>query len=121
MSPEPEVKRGPGRPPISPEDKRRIFWARARGYQLANFRPEQRDGAGRVTQYEQPLVFTDHILVTDDPKKIKYIRGSKAFESGAIVEVDTIQEAQRLSAAIAVTRQVREITSTYEDKGLVPR
>jgi hypothetical protein len=119
MIPEPEARKGPGRPPAPPENKRHIFWARARGYQLANFRPEKTE-AGRVVQHEQPLVFVDHILVTDDPKKIKYIRKSNAFDSGAIKECETMEEAQRLSVAVGVIRQVRTISSTYEDKGLVP-
>lgn len=92
----------------------RIYWAKAKGYQIANFEPEKKQG-GSIIKPERPLRFTDHIKMTSDKKEIAFIESSDAFISGAVVRVKTLEEAAALTSKQRAMRQIREITSTFEE------
>lgn len=99
--------------------KTRIYWAVPKGMQLANFQPEVKQ-AGSIIQAEAPLVFVDHVHVTDDPKEQGFIENSDAFKSGKIKKVSTLAEAAKLTQQVGAIRQVREIESSHIERAVVP-
>ena len=112
---EEEVK-GEGFSPTFPdEDKpeQRIYWARAVGLSIANFVKEVREGNSIVTP-EASLNFTNHIKMTEDPEEIKFIENSQSFRDGRVKRVESLKEANLLTAQVQSTRVIREITSTSD-------
>lgn len=87
------------------EPKAVLYWAKARGAQLANFTPERKSDSGLIMQPEVSIVFTEHIFATDDPKKIKYIEDSKAFRAGRIKRCEDEKEAAMFTAMHDKTRE----------------
>lgn len=83
----------------SSKPETRIYWAGAKGYRIANFQPEIKQG-GNIVQAEQPLVIHGHVLQTDNLKKIAFIEKSNAFQAGRIKRVDSLAEAQKLTTAL---------------------
>lgn len=90
-----------------------IYWTGAKGYRIANFRPEIKQ-AGEIVQAEQPLVIHGHVLQTDDPEKIAFVEKSNAFSAGRIVRVDSLKEAEmrtrKLQHEASQAQQVNEST-----------
>jgi len=97
--------------PTFPEQ--RIYWARAAGLSIANFVKEVREGNAIVTP-EASLKFNNHIKMTEDPKEIEFIESSQSFRDGRVRRVASLKEAHLLTAQIASTRTIREITSTSD-------
>lgn len=100
-----------------PKDKpkEKIYWASASGYQLANFIKEKRDNNGGLVQPESPLRFSNHVLITSDPKKQAHVESSDAFGS-LIIECRDMQQANKLTHDLLVRKQVKEVRSTVEEK-----
>ncbi len=86
------------------EVKEKIYWAGAQTYQIANWRPEIKQN-GNVVQMEGPLTIYGHVLQTSDPKKIRFIEKSGVLESGEIVLVETLEEANLKTARLTAQRR----------------
>lgn len=88
-----------------------VFWSKQTECRLANFVPETRDGSGRIIQPESPLPFHGNVFITNDPKKIEFIRSHDAFEQGDVCEVASIAEAEMKTRALEAekygTREVK--------------
>lgn len=84
-----------------------IFWARAANYQIANFKPEVYEG-GKMAQREEPIRFHEHILTTNDPKVVKFVRKSRQFGI-AVHECETMADALNRSAQQRQRRGLRDV------------
>lgn len=96
--------------------KQVIFWAPAKLYQVGNFIPEERSG-GHITRGEEPLQFRNHLYITKDPKIIEYIRKSRGYVNGQVVECDSMAAAETLTSSVKARRQKKnyDITSGGPD------
>lgn len=101
--------------PDGNKPEERIYWAKASGLSIANFAKEIREGDA-IVQPEASLEFSNHIKVTDDPKVIKFIEESQAFRDSRVKRVDTLEEAYAMTAQVRRTRQIREISSSVDEK-----
>ncbi len=101
------------------EERTKIYWSPASEYQIANFVPEKKGLVGNIIQAEAPLKFSNHIVSTDDQKKIDYIEASDAFKAGIIRKCKTREEALGHTAAQDAMKTVKEINC--EDITVAPR
>ena len=85
----------------------RIFWHIASKGQIANWIPERIADSGKIIQWEGSLRFNEHICVTDDPKKIKFILASTSFQNSTVVECASMEEANALTAKQARMKGTR--------------
>lgn len=76
-----------------------VFWSRQERCSLANFREEKRDGHGRIVQPEQSLGFREHILSTNDPVKIAFVKAHNAFATGDVVLCESMEDAHAKTRA----------------------
>lgn len=91
--------------------KQVVFWAPAKRYQIANFRKEERSG-GHITQGEEPLQFRNHLHITKDPIVIEFIRKSRGFINGQVVECENMAEAEILTSGVKARRQQKKYDIT---------
>lgn len=94
-----------------PDSQDRIYWARASGLSIANWRTELREG-NAIVRPEASLKFSDHIKITGDPEMIEFIEKSQAFRDSRVKRVATLKEAYALTAQVTQLRQIREISSS---------
>lgn len=106
-------------PTFSMEEKgvpeERIYWARASGLSIANWRTELREG-NAIVRPEASLKFNDHIKITGDPEMIEFIEKSNAFRDSRVKRVNTLKEAYALTAQVRQLRRIREISSSSDEK-----
>jgi hypothetical protein len=113
-----EEAKDEGFTPTFPDEgkpEERIYWARAAGLSIANFQKEKREGEA-IVQPEASLDFNNHIKVTDDPAMIKFIEESQSFRDSRVKRVATLEEAYGLTAQVRQLRQIREISSSVDEK-----
>lgn len=91
---------------------KKIYWAGPERYEIANFRPEKRDG-GRVVTAEQSLVIRGHTYETDDPEAQKFIESSRGFGID-VLPVKSLAEARNLTAQRSLSKRVVSMVSTDE-------
>jgi hypothetical protein len=94
-----------------------IYWAPASDYQIANWIPEKRDGAGRVEQPEVPLRFSENIFVAHTDKERQFIEATTAFEIGQIVKCKDMAQARELSHV----RRMKKTVTDYKTEVSVSR
>ncbi len=88
-----------------------IFWAPAKGYQIANFRKEERSG-GHIMQGEEPLQFRNHLHITTESEVVEFIEKSNGFKNGQIQRCKDMAEAQMLTNAVKIKRQQKNYNIT---------
>jgi hypothetical protein len=134
MSPRWEKK-----PAVSPEsdDKatatpklvEKVYRANSKNYALEGWKPEKRDGSGKIIESSQPLRFTDFLRVTDDPAMQAFIEASDAFKngSGEITLHKTVTDAMRevnrrdgLKRTDASIQSISEDSRTYRSLQELP-
>lgn len=90
----------------------RYYWTSAKKHQLGNWVKEVRATSGMIVTPEQPWTIYDHILITHDPKLIKFVENHTSFKSGMVVPAKDLADAQlmtaRLEGAKRATRQTVE-------------
>lgn len=97
-----------------------VYWAPAKGYQLANFITEKKGDGGAIIRPEMPLRFSNHVVSTDDQKKIAFIEASGAFGAGIIRKCKNMDEALRLTAEQGVLKRA-QVNVKCEDVTEVPK
>lgn len=73
------------------QNDKRIYYARAERYQIANLVEEKWSG-NRLVQREGPLRFEEHQFVTGKKNEIKHIEDSNGFLNGDIVLCKDMKE-----------------------------
>lgn len=96
------------KPESKNDSKTKIYWAKQKNCQLANYVPEKQEG-GKITQVEKSLSFTNRTLVCDtstaDGKKMsKFVESHKAFLTGQIVLCETMEEASARSRVVEMQK-----------------
>ena len=89
----------------------RIYWANAKGMQIANFQRERKE-YGQIVQPERPIRFVDHIYSTDVLEEIKYIEASNAFKAGVVIKCRDAIEAEKLSSKHRTMMRITNVVST---------
>lgn len=97
------------------------YWAKAIRFQLGGYLAEKRDQQGRIVQAEMPLEFQEHGLITDDPKKIKFIENSHAFKVGRIIKCESAGDISKRTEAHDLARQGVVKVENLMDKDLYSR
>ena len=94
-------------------NKERHFWAKPKGHQIANWKKEVRAG-GHIESPEMPMRFSAHMKSTSDKKEIKFILASMSFRDGQVIEVESVEAGQILTAQVEQMLRVTTISSTDE-------
>jgi len=108
-------------PVANAKSERRLYWAKAERFQLANWIPEKKSTAGDIIQASIPIQFQEHIYATDDPKQIAHIEHSKAFKVGRIKLCKDENEAQVFSHAHRAARAGVVVARNEMDKDMYQR
>ena len=102
------------------KEKAKVFWARCKEHQIANWVTEIRGrDNGVIIRPEQPLRFYKHIIATDDPKTIEFIKNSKGFLSGDVVLCKDMSEAQKFTRQQNQKKQVKHETGEEIESTLI--
>jgi hypothetical protein len=101
------------------EEKSVVFWAPAKGYQIANFRPEKKNEHGGIETSEKSLRFSNHIFATADAEIIAFVTNSAAFRDGHVKKCADANEAKRLTDQHERMRGVRTLNSESVESSVI--
>ena len=96
----------------TPKNEEKIYYAKAKRYQIANFVPEEWSG-GRLVRREGSLQFEEHQLVTKDDAKIKHIEDSNGFANGDIILCKDMREFHQINDS---KQRIRQGIRTYSNE-----
>lgn len=96
----------------APKSKERIYYARAKGYQIANLVPEKWSGS-RLIQREGSLRFEENQWVTSNPAEIKHIEESNGFANGDILLCKDMKEFYEIKES---RRRIRQGIRTFKNE-----